>query len=108
MSNVNRDEHRTHALAALSAAGCREGTDWRWADSPIPASTPYILDSPRHVGVYDWIAAADGDPPHPVILVTASAVRKLGGRGTANRMDAGTFPAEMPYATVAYGPDHAN
>lgn len=107
MTRVFRDEHRYSALHALTTAGCAEGTDWRWASVPVPSSVPLVLDSPNCIQVYEW-AAEDGEPPAPVILVRASAVRKLGGPGAAARMESGVFPAEMPYATVAFDPGQVN
>jgi hypothetical protein len=43
-----------------------------------------------------------------VIIVNAGCVRKLGGPRLADAMDAGQFPAEMPFATSGTDPGQVN
>jgi hypothetical protein len=87
---------RTHALATLAQAGALEGMDWRWGGEPEPGCMA-VVDTPHAISVADLdvtLAEAGAQAPAPVILVSASAVRKLGGLGTAAKMDAGELPAE--------------
>jgi hypothetical protein len=96
---------RSHAHSTLAKAGAREHRDWRWADGPVPEELPYIVETPTEILVHTLEGRS---PPEPAILVSASAVRKLGGRGVAARMEQGAIAAELPFATAWLDSGSAN
>jgi hypothetical protein len=89
------------AVANLISHGAIEGTDWRIGDSPIDwHGQPCVIEFGPVIGVNNDIRPAD---PHALpVLIRSSAVRLLGVRQVADKMDAEEFPEEMPYALEPY------
>jgi hypothetical protein len=90
-------ERRANTMRYFEAEGLAEGRDWRWGTLE-DWDSPGVCDEGRTLEVNERLTPLD--PGALPIMIRSSGVRILGGPRLAAAMDAGLFPAEMPFVVM--------